>query len=126
MPNRLRTALLIRCTKEEALTLHQQARQEHRSVSGCLLHMLERSLWIEEQFGVGLSESFLVERARLMKRVRPRDSRTAILLRCSQDQAARIRKAAAVRKMSISGFVLFSLFRQWNAAQQVRGGWRVV
>ena len=119
MDSTSRTALLIRCTKQDLEGIHEQAQEEYRSVGGCLLHMLERSLWIEESFGRGLGPVYLAKRA-MAKTVRPKGQRAAILLRCSEEVAERIRQAARRRKMSISGFVLFSLHRHWAALHQVR------
>jgi hypothetical protein len=116
-----RTALLIRCTKEEAAKLREQALSEHRSVSGCMLNVLERRLWMEERWGAGLGAPSHSPHA-LAKVIRSAESRSELFLRCSQSEAQRIRKAAARRSMSISRFVIFSLQRQWEAIQRVAYG----
>lgn len=38
MPNELRTALLIRCTREEAERIHHEAKMERRTLSGYVLN----------------------------------------------------------------------------------------
>jgi hypothetical protein len=123
MPGEPRTALLIRCTKEQAAKLREQALTEHRSVSGCLLHVLERSLWIEERWVPGLGYLSVAPQP-LNQVIRSADSRAELFLRCSLSDAKRIRKAATRRNMSISRFVIFSLERNWKAIQEVaRGGY---
>ncbi len=112
-----RTALLIRCTADEAATIRRSSRSEHRTVSGCLMHLLERSLWIEEKFAKGFAPTRVAEGKTQLSRVK--GGRTGILLRCSAEEAARIRKAAARRNMSISAFVLFSFYRHQRAQQQL-------
>ncbi|HXU47820.1 MAG TPA: hypothetical protein VN727_02140 [Candidatus Binatia bacterium] len=109
-----RTSLLIRCSPQDAQTIHAEALAQHRSVSGYLLNVLERSIWIEERSQVGLSYTI---------KIAPPDAsegRTAIHLRCTVEQADGIRKAAKRRLSSISSFVVFSLRRQWRAAEQIR------
>lgn len=109
-----RTALLIRYSQEEAAIVHQWAAREHRTISGHLLHVLERSLAIEERFGAALTPSFVAEFNRKTDGDR-QPATTATLLRCTSEQAARIRKAAQKRDMSISHFVVFSLHRYWRS-----------
>lgn len=109
-----RTSLLIRCSPQDAQTIHAEGLAQHRSVSGYLLNVLERSIWIEERSQVGLPYAI---------KIAPPDTsegRTAIHLRCTVEQANGIRGAAKRRLSSISSFVVFSLRRQWRAAEQVR------
>ncbi|HKV47261.1 MAG TPA: hypothetical protein VJN69_04165 [Candidatus Acidoferrales bacterium] len=109
-----RTSLLVRCSQLDAQTVHAEALTQHRSVSGYLLNVLERSMWIEQRFLSGLTY--------VMKIAVPAslEARTAIHLRCTAEEADRIREAAEKREASISNFVVFSLHRQWNAAERVR------
>jgi hypothetical protein len=110
-----RTSLLIRCSRQTAHAIRAEALSEHRSVSGYLLRVIERSLWVEEKSLAGRSivpQTVDIEM--------PHD-RTAIHLRCSEDEASRIRVAAKKRSMSISSFVVFSLRRHWRAVERVRG-----
>lgn len=114
MSARRRTSLLIRCSPRDAQAIHSEALAQHRGVSGYLLNVLERSIWIEERSQVGLPYAI---------KIAPPDtseSRTAIHLRCTVDQANGIRKAAKRRLSSISSFVVFSLHRQWRAAERAR------
>jgi hypothetical protein len=115
-----RTALLIRCSLEEAGALRAQARSEHRTISGCVLNIMERSLWIEQQYRHGITPSFNERIAREFRLRRPKTERTSLLLRCSAEEAGRIRIAARNRQMSISDFIVFSVRRQWDAAEKLR------
>jgi len=47
MPNPNRTALLIRCSVEQAEQIREAARREHRTVSGFVLNCLEYKLRIQ-------------------------------------------------------------------------------
>ena len=47
MPNANRTALLIRCSLEEAQWIRAAARREHRTLSGYVLNCLHGKLKIE-------------------------------------------------------------------------------
>lgn len=107
-----RTALHIRCSTAQAAKIREGARAEHRSISGYLLNLLEASLWIDEKFGKGLTPSSHTE---VVHSSRVKGGRTGILLRCSGDEAARIRRGAARRKMSISRFVLLACAGHWTA-----------
>ena len=114
-----RTALLIRCSQDEAAAVRAQAVAERRTISGCLLSILERSLWIEEKYARGLTASFLENQARDLRLSRQAANRTAILLRCAVKEATRIRTVAHSRGMSISEFVVFSLWRHWKAVNRM-------
>lgn len=116
MQENRRTSLLVRCSRDEAQKIHVEAMAQHRNVSGYLLFVLERSLWIEDRFVTGASY------VKQMPVIGTPESRTAIHLRCSAEQADRIRRAAKRRLLSISDFVVFSLQRHWKAAERVRNG----
>ncbi|HEX5423249.1 MAG TPA: hypothetical protein VFW94_06850 [Candidatus Acidoferrales bacterium] len=118
--NSCRTALLIRCSREEAATVRAQAHAERRTISGCILNILERSLWMEEQYSRGMTRSFLENQAREFRLMHRIYDRTTMLLRCSVQEAERIRAKAYNRHMSISEFVGFSLWRHWEATNKIR------
>ena len=113
-----RTALLIRCSQQQALTVRKEALAQHRTISGYVLSVLERSLWIERKFG-----SALESLARLPKPDNrdAKGARTAILLHCSRESAEEIRRAAKRRRMSISRFAVFSLDRHWRSIERLGG-----
>lgn len=114
MPENRRTSLLIRCSIEDAQMIRTEAATQHRNVNGYLLYVLERSMWIEQRFLAGYSGA--VQTPAIPRSV----SRKAIHLRCTIDEADRIRNAAQTRFLSISNFVVFSLHRHWRAAEKVR------
>lgn len=120
-PNPSRTALLIRCSRDDAQALRAQALAEHRSISGCLLHILDRSLWIDEQFARALTPALLARQAWAFRLARQekKEDRTTMLLRCSVQEAARIRAIARIRQMSISEFVVFALWRYWKTVSKL-------
>lgn len=106
-----RTALLIRCSVQEAGQIRDGAHKERRSVSNYVLNILDRALRTEElmfarlQHGPSLNQTL----SRLPRLVP--GPRTAVLLRCTDYEASRIRAAARRRDTTISGFVLHSLRR---------------
>lgn len=116
-----RTALTVRCSQEDAKALRVQALAEHRSISGCMLNVLERHLWIEERYIRGLSDTFIEDTTREFRLNHRRGDRTRMLLRCSEQQARRIRMGARKRRMSISEFVVFCIRRHWEARFQAPG-----
>jgi hypothetical protein len=105
-----RTALFICCSALEAKTIRRLAHAERRTVSAYVLSIVFRTLALEERI-------FMVEKYR---RPRPRlvRPRTAVLVRCSVEEAYRIRAAASRCGTTISSFVLTRLRRAWRA----RGG----
>ena len=110
-----RTSLLIRLSHEDAVRIRAEAFSEYRSLSGYLLHVLERSFSIEQRVVREASESLLSEQARAVVGPQYKKHHTAVHLRCTVEQAAKIRKYAAKRQLSISDFVIFSLRRLWIA-----------
>lgn len=97
-----------------------QANAERRTISGCILNILERSLWMHEKYSRGITPSFLENQAREFRLVHRIHDRTTMLLRCSVKEAERIRANADNRHMSISEFVGFSLWRHWEATKKIR------
>jgi uncharacterized protein (DUF1778 family) len=109
-----RSVLIIRCSRADADVIRAQARLEHRTVSGYLLHVLDRSLWVDAT--VFDAVSHLVQTPVSLARA---GNRTAICLRCSAEEATRIRVGAKRRRMSISNFVIFCLHRRWQATESL-------
>lgn|SRR5690348_1295798 len=101
-----RTALFICCSVEEAKTIREQAESERRAISAYVLNIVMRILPFEERFGNAPSHK---------TRPRPIRPRTGILLRCTVQEANRIRAAAARAQAPISTFVLDHLRRSWRA-----------
>lgn len=122
MKSALRTSLLIRLSHEDAGRIRKEAASEHRSLSGYLLNVLERSFFIEQKVAHGASTPMLSMQARATLGAQFKQLHTAVHLRCTVEEAARIREYAARRQLSISDFVVFSLRRLWRAMAQLRGG----
>lgn len=115
-----RTALLIRCTNEEAQTIRAQAWAEFRTVSSYVLYILHRGLALEEKlFALSPYRYFSLNRVHARTPSRAHGPRTAVLIRCSVEEAARVRLAASRRELSISRFVLQVLHRSWDATATV-------
>jgi hypothetical protein len=90
-----RTSLLIRLSPDDAARTRELASSEYRSLSGYLLHVLERSFRIEEIVLRGASAPLFSSQARAVIGPQNKRGHTAIHLRCTVEQAAIIRKCAA-------------------------------
>jgi hypothetical protein len=111
MNEKVRTSLLFRCSSEDAEKIRTESSAQRRSVSGYLLSVLDQSIWIENKYPANFLH---VRQAPILA---SSESRTAIHLRCTAEEAHHIREAAKRRLRSISGFVVFSLHRHWRAAE---------
>lgn len=109
-----RTALLIYCSLEEFEKIHTIAELEHRTLSGYVLNILMRAVTFEETVHAGLNTARLVKHAFAKPVFLSPGPKTTMLLRCSLDEAARIRAAARRRQTSISGYVRLALQRSWS------------
>src|SRR5215467_632189 len=109
-----RTALLICCSAEEAQKVRREAEHERRTMAGYVLNILLRALTLEERLAARLSDFQRLNRVLARTPVRSPGVRTAILVRCTVDEANRIRAAARRRDTTISGFVLHCLHRSWD------------
>src|SRR5499425_1677096 len=58
------TSLLVRLSHEDAARIRKEASSEHRSLSGYLLNVLERSFSIEQKVAHGASAPMLSMQAR--------------------------------------------------------------
>jgi uncharacterized protein (DUF1778 family) len=116
-----RTSLLIRLSQEDAARVRKEALSEHRSLSGFLLNVLERSIFIEQKLAHGVSARMLSMQARATLGPQFKRLHTAVHLRCTDEEATRIREYAAMRQLSISDFVVFSLRRLWRAIAHLHG-----
>ena len=104
-----RTAILISCSEEEATKIRTRAEYDFRGVSTYVLNIVLRAVELDEKL-LGQFHRLTP----LSTRVRVLGRRTAVLVRCSDDQASRIRAAAKRRSTTISGFVLNCLYRNWD------------
>jgi uncharacterized protein (DUF1778 family) len=112
-----RTALIISCSQEQAARIHQRAAFERRTVSGYVLRILMRWLDLEDRLVVRQEEGGRPLTA--YHPVRPSSKRTTMLIRCSKEEAQRIRAGAKRRYTTISWFVIQSLALSWSADDRV-------
>ena len=112
-----RTALLIRCSVDEAASIRDRAERDRRTVSAYVLTRLDAALQMEELLFARLSRFQEFNRLSIRAPARPPGPRTAILLRCSEDEAKRIRATAERRQTTISGFVLHAIRRSWKVSE---------
>ncbi|HXZ13666.1 MAG TPA: hypothetical protein VEG64_14875 [Candidatus Sulfotelmatobacter sp.] len=115
---RSRTALLIRCAEKEAATIREQARNERRTVSNYVLNIVVRAVQFEASLFANSRFRELRRRAYLHV-LRAPGPRTAILVRCSTEEAEWIRASAEQRGATISGYVLRALTRSWKIKKGV-------
>jgi uncharacterized protein (DUF1778 family) len=105
-----RAAIFVNCSQQEARTIRERAKLDHRNVSSYVLHIVMRVVVIEEK----LRKSAALNRLLLRPTVRLPGPRAAFLLRCSREEAKRIRAVARMTDRTISGFVLRTLRRHWS------------
>ena len=117
--NPARTSLIVRCSPEDAVRARNEASLEHRSLSGYLLRVLEFRINIEDKLTPMSDRPVVVGLARSPGRER-KEARTAVHLRCTVDEATKIRQYAARRRLSISDFVVFSLRRLWSVQDHLK------
>lgn len=108
-----RTALLISCSQEQAATIRQQAEFERRTLSAYVLRIVLRWLDLEDRLLVMQQEGG--RRLSAYQPVRPTGRRTTILVRCSKEEAQRLRVGAKRRSTTISWYVLHTLSLSWSA-----------
>jgi uncharacterized protein (DUF1778 family) len=116
---RNRTALLVYCSQKESEKIHSMAELEHRTLSGYVLNIVMRAVIFEEAVYAGLRSPRLRKRAFSQPVPLSPGPRRTMLLRCSVDEAARIRTAAKRRQSSISGYVRLALKRSWIVVDRI-------
>lgn len=112
-----RTVLLICCSEQEAAKIHDRAADELRTVSGYVLNVVIRSVKVDEMLFAKVSRLTSWNARLKMDSLRGDGPRTTMLLRCSIEQSARIRTAAKIRDITISGYVLTSLRVSWRVLE---------
>jgi uncharacterized protein (DUF1778 family) len=110
-----RAALLINCSAEEALTIRERAKVEHRGISSYMLNIVMRSVDFEEKLRAGARRFQALKRSLSGTPIRSTGPRTTLLLRCSTEESERIRRVAEMEDTTICGFVLHCLKRSWDA-----------
>jgi len=86
---------------------------EHRTLSGYVLNIVMRTVTFEENLFTSLPRFQQTNPLLPWQPTRSAEPRATMLLRCSTDEATRIRAAAKRRRATISGFVLHTLRRSW-------------
>jgi hypothetical protein len=109
-----RAQLLLHCTEAEAETVRRRAHDEYRGVSEYLLHLTMRTVELEERIARTLPSQVGLMGFRGRTNWRGTEPRTTMLLRCSADEARRIRRAAEVRQMTLSEYVFKTVRRAWQ------------
>ena len=112
-----RTALIISCSQEHAATIHRRAESERRRVNSYVLRILTRALDLEEKLSA-LQQAH----GRRLTAYEPAlfpGERTTMLLRCSKEEARRIREGAKRRGTTISWFVIYTMALSWSAEERV-------
>jgi hypothetical protein len=108
-----RTALLIRCSKDEAERIRIEADKQRRTISGYVLQIMGRSIDIEDRLLAKLNPYTRINPVFSRKSLIGPGPRTAILVRCSTLEADRVREAARRRDTPINAYVLQALRRSW-------------
>jgi uncharacterized protein (DUF1778 family) len=108
-----RTALLIRCATTDAERIRTEAERERRTISSYVLGVAARAVELEDRLYAKMSMHSDFNRIVSRRGHIDPVSRTAILVRCEDVEAERIREAARRRNVPINSFVLQSLKRAW-------------
>jgi hypothetical protein len=126
-----RAALLICCSKGEFAEMHRRAALDRRKISSYILSIVMPSIEFEEALYARyhrLSQLNVMKMKMKMKMKYDEEDgseekagggkrkRTAVLLRCSNEESMRVRAAAQRRDATISKFVLFIVRRSWEIA----------
>jgi len=107
------TALLINCSRSEAQEVRRQAKCQRGTVSAYVINTVMRYVETDDQLFAKLQA---VRTFRPERLYRSPGGRTTMFLSCSVREATRIRNTARRQDATISGFVLRSLRRSWEAA----------
>ena len=111
-----RDAILIGCLKEDATQIRERAKLDRRNVSSYALSIVMRCVEFEERLFQKLSRFDELNRAIARRAILRTGPKTTLMIRCSKEDAKRIRTAAGRRQMSISAFVRQCLRRSWSVS----------
>lgn len=113
-----RAILMISCSQEEARKIREKAELQRRTISGYVLKIVMRAVQLDERLYHNYRRLAPLNFSVLGRKPRPR---TVMLIRCSAQEAARIRAAAKKRDITISGYVLYCLRSSWQVADTFPG-----
>jgi hypothetical protein len=103
----MRTALLIRCSRYDADKIRAEAIREQRTISNYVLGIVMGALETNEPVSGHALKS-------------ANEPRTAILVRCEESEAGRIRDEAKRRDVPLNVFVLHALKQSWMQVPTLR------
>jgi hypothetical protein len=113
-----RSVLMISCSQEEATNVREKAALQRRTISAYVLKIVLRTVQLDEQLFGNYHRLAPLDFSGLRAKVHPR---TVMLIRCSTEEATRIRLAAKRRDATISGYVLLCLRSSWHLADTFTG-----
>ncbi len=103
-----RTALLSNCSQSQAEKVRETALRERRTLSGYVLNIVLRAVDTEERFFAH------IKRLGPLPSIRSAGPRACLLVRCSVEEARRIRATAQRRHMTMCGYALYCVERSWQ------------
>ena len=103
-----RTALLIRCAKEDADRIRAEAEKEQRTISSYVASAAMMAVRSNEL--LSSRRDAIVSHPATVKN----GNRAAILVRCRADEAHSIREAAKRRSVPLNTFVIRSVEQLWQ------------
>lgn len=112
--SKMRTAIIVSCSRIEADQVRLQSRQERRTMSGYVLNVVMRFVAIEEMAQPAVRANYWYTRPR-----RELGPRTTFLVRCNLREAIRIKSAASIRRWTVSAYVLHALQKSWLASKMI-------
>ena len=112
-------ALIINCSQSELDSIHVRARKDRRKLSEYVLFVVMLAVEREEKLLGHLSRYQEMNSVSLRQYLRPSGPRKTFMIRCSEDESARIRRVAQMREMKINHFVLHSLSKHWGVTDRI-------
>jgi hypothetical protein len=107
-----RTAVIISCTQGDAAFTRERARSRRQTISGYILDVVMRLIVIDDR----LFATYARLAPSTWRHPAPAPGpKTTLLIRCSQEEANRIRLAAKRRDSTVSAFVRHALHLSWKA-----------
>ena len=112
-----RTSLLLNLSVQEANAIREHAKIQRRPIGNYVLNVVMYSVEFQERMFAKMTSVSELPLGGQQTLVKPR---TTIHIRCSSEDARRIREAAQRRQTTISGFVLHTLNTSWRLAKTMR------
>jgi hypothetical protein len=110
-----RTSVIISCTAGDAAFTRERARSRRQTISGYILDVVMRLIDIDDR----LFATYARLGPLTWRHPAPAPGpKTTLLIRCSEEEAKRIRLAAKRRDSTVSAFVLHALRVSWKSIQR--------